>query len=66
MINKEIEMLTKADEAGRKERPTVADIKETIDLLGDFGIHATLPEFESRGQMYSWRKAAIKNRLARS
>lgn len=58
-------MLIRPDEKGRAERPTKADIKETVDLLGDFGIHTTLPEFENRKQMYSWRKAEIKNKLAR-
>ena len=65
-MNREFEALIAADEACRGQAPTKADIKETIDLLGDFGIHATLPEFENKRQMYSWRKAEIKNKLARA
>lgn len=65
MINKEVEALIKPDEKGRMERPTSDDIKETIDLLSDFGIHTSIPEFQSRRQMYGWRRQEIKNKLAR-
>lgn len=63
MINKKVESLTKANEAGRGQAPSQEDIIETISLLDDFGIHVDVPEFESRAQMYNWRRKVIQNKL---
>lgn len=63
MINKAIQSLTSPDDKSRGNVPTKEDIKETISLLGGFGIHIVLPKFTSKRQMYLWRKSEIMKRL---
>lgn len=53
----------KLDECERGKAPTKLDLQETTNLLYDFGIYATIPNFQTRSQLYEWRREVIRNRL---
>ena len=53
----------KLSESERCKPPTKTDIRETRDLFYDFGIHRDIPDFESRSQLYEWRRRVIRNKL---
>ena len=53
----------KLNECERSKAPTKLDLQETTNLLYDFGIYATIPNFKSRSQLYEWRKRVIRNKL---
>ena len=53
----------KLDECERSKPPTKLDLRETSDLLYDFGICVAIPDFRSRSQLYEWRREVIRNRL---
>ena len=55
----------KLDECERSKAPTKLDLKETSDLLYDFGIYATIPNFRSRSQLLQCRASVIKEKLNR-
>lgn len=46
----------------RKEKPTNADLKETVKILDDFGIHISvsdIPNFSSAYELEKWRVEKI-------
>lgn len=53
----------KLDECERGKAPTKLDLQETSNLLYDFGIYATIPEFKSKFQLLQWRSSVIKGKL---
>jgi len=53
----------KLNECERSKAPTKLDLQETTNLLYDFGIYATIPNFQTRSQLYEWRRRVIKNKL---
>ena len=53
----------KLDECERDKAPTKLDLQETRNLLYDFGIYATIPEFKTRSELYEWRREVIRNKL---
>lgn len=61
--NMTVQNYYKLSEEERSKPPTKLDLRETSDLLYDFGIYATIPNFRSRSQLYEWRREVIRNRL---
>lgn len=53
----------KLDECERGKAPTKLDLRETSDLLYDFGICVAIPDFRSKSQLYEWRREVIRNKL---
>lgn len=62
-INMTVQHYYKLDEEERSKPPTKLDLRETSDLLYDFGICVVIPNFRSRSQLYEWRREVIRNRL---
>lgn len=61
--NMTVQHYYKLDEKERSKPPTKLDLRETRDLLYDFGICIAIPNFESRSQLLQWRKSVIKRKL---
>lgn len=61
--NMTVQHYYKLPEKERSKPPTKLDLRETSDLLYDFGIYATIPNFKSRSQLYEWRREVIRNKL---
>ena len=61
--NMTVQHYYKLDEKERSKPPTKLDLRETKDLLYDFGIHKDIPNFKSRSQLYEWRREVIRNKL---
>ena len=61
--NMTVQHYYKLPEKERAKPPTKLDLRETSDLLYDFGIYATIPDFRSRSQLYEWRREVIRNKL---
>ena len=53
----------KPNECERSKAPTKLDLQETTNLLYDFGIYATIPNFQTRSQLYEWRRSIIQKKL---
>ena len=53
----------KMNKCERSKSPTKLDLQETRNLLYDFGIYATIPDLQTRSQLYDWRRAVIKGKL---
>ena len=61
--NMTVQHYYKLSEEERSKPPTKLDLRETSDLLYDFGICVAIPDFRSRSQLYEWRREVIRNRL---
>lgn len=61
--NMTVQHYYKLDEKERSKPPTKLDLRETSDLLYDFGIYKDIPNFKSRSQLLQWRKSVIKGKL---
>ena len=61
--NMTVQHYYKLDEKERSKPPTKLDLRETRDLLYDFGICVAIPDFRSRSQLYEWRREVIRNKL---
>ena len=61
--NMTVQYYYKLDEKERSKPPTKLDLRETSDLLYDFGILKDIPDFRSRSQLYEWRREVIRNKL---
>ena len=61
--NMTVQHYYKLSEEERSKPPTKLDLRETSDLLYDFGIYATIPNFKSKSQLYEWRREVIRNKL---
>ena len=61
--NLTVQQYYKLSEKERKNSPTKLDIQETMNILYDFGIHKEIPDFETRSQLYEWRRKVIRNKL---
>ena len=61
--NMTVQHYYKLPEKERGKPPTKLDLRETSDLLYDFGIYATIPNFKSRAQLLQWRTSVIKGKL---
>ena len=61
--NMTVQHYYKLDEEERSKPPTKLDLRETSDLLYDFGICVAIPDFRSRSQPLQWRKSVIKGKL---
>ena len=61
--NMTVQHYYKLSEEERSKPPTKLDLRETSDLLYDFGIYFAIPDFRSRSQLYEWRREVIRNRL---
>lgn len=46
-----------------RSKPTKIQIRETISLLSDFGIHRKIPECKTYDELLKWRKKMIMDRL---
>ena len=49
-----------AKEKARKERPTAADLKETVKLFDDFGMNVNMSEIPSFSSAYELEKWRVK------
>lgn len=47
-------------EKARKEKPTAADLKETVKLFDDFGINVNMSEIPSFSSAYELEKWRVK------
>lgn len=47
-------------EKARKEKPTVADLKETVKLFDDFGMNVNMSEIPSFSSAYELEKWRVK------
>lgn len=61
--NMTVQHYYKLSEEERSKPPTKLDLRETSDLLYDFGICVAIPDFRSRSQLYEWRRKVIRNKL---
>lgn len=61
--NMTVQHYYKLSEEERSKPPTKLDLRETRDLLYDFGICVAIPNFRSRSQLYEWRRKVIRNKL---
>lgn len=61
--NLTVQYYYKINEKDRTKPPTEIDIEETQNLLYDFGIYATIPNFKTRSQLYEWRNRVIMEKL---
>lgn len=61
--NMTVQHYYKLSEEERSKPPTKLDLRETRDLLYDFGICVAIPDFRSRSQLYEWRREVIRNKL---
>lgn len=61
--NMTVQHYYKLSEEERSKPPTKLDLRETSDLLYDFGICVAIPDFRSRSQLYEWRRRVIRNKL---
>lgn len=61
--NMTVQHYYKLPEKERAKPPTKLDLRETSDLLYDFGIYATIPNFKSRSELYEWRREVIRHKL---
>jgi hypothetical protein len=46
-----------------RSKPTKIQMRETISLLSDFGIHRKIPECKTYDELLRWRKKMIMDRL---
>ena len=55
-----IEAQKRHKEKARKEKPTAADLKETVKLFDDFGMNVNMSEIPSFSSAYELEKWRVK------
>jgi hypothetical protein len=51
-------------ERKRIQKPTSSDINETLQIFEDFFIKGNVPAFNTRFELFQWRKEQIINSFA--